>query len=109
MKTYLKEITDANFEQEIGDSSQLALLDFSATWCGPCKHIAPLIDEIAEEYAGRVIVTKIDIDQNPQLKERFGIRGVPTLLLFKNGKEISRIHNMTKTRLAAALDAHLDE
>jgi thioredoxin 1 len=109
MTTHLKQITDANFDQELGSSSQVALLDFFATWCGPCKQIAPLIDEIAEDYAGRVVVAKIDIDQNPRLKDRFGIRGVPTLLLLKDGSELSRSHSMTKSRLAAALDALLDE
>ena len=109
MDTYLKEITDANFEQEVGPSSRLTLLDFSAEWCGPCKSIAPLIQEIAAEYAGRVTVSKIDIDQNPGLRDRFAIRGVPTLLLLKDGKEVSRTNGMTKSRLAATLDAHLND
>ena len=107
MNSHLKTLTDDNFDHETGSSDQLVLVDFTASWCGPCKQIAPLIDAIAEEYAGRVIVSKIDVDENPQLKVRFGVRGVPTLLLYRNGHEILRTDARTKTRLAAVLDAHL--
>lgn len=108
MTTPLKDINDANFEQEVGPSSPLTLVDFFAEWCGPCKQLSPLIHEIAEEYAGRVTVSKVDIDRNPALRDRFAIRGVPTLLLFKDGQEVSRTHFMTKSRLAAILDTHLN-
>ena len=84
-----KIITDANFESELNAGLPL-VVDFSATWCGPCKKIAPIIDELAEEYDGRVNVGKCDVDENADLTTRFGIRSVPTVLFFKNGELVDK-------------------
>ena len=84
-----KIITDANFESELNAGLPL-VVDFSATWCGPCKKIAPIIDELAEEYDGRVNVGKCDVDENSDLTTRFSIRSVPTVLFFKNGELVDK-------------------
>jgi thioredoxin 1 len=80
------EVNDANFDQEVLRSEQPVLVDFWATWCGPCKAIAPIVDSIAEAYAGKVKVAKVNVDQNGAAPSRYGIRGIPTLLFFKGGK-----------------------
>ena len=104
------EITDGNFEQEVGKSSVPVLVDFTATWCGPCKMLAPVIEELAGEYAGRVKVGKLDIDDNQATAQKFQIRGVPTVLLFQNGRVVdqmvgvapkAKFHNMLARILGA--------
>jgi len=80
------EITDANFEQEVLKSSKPVLVDFWATWCGPCRAIAPSIEELAKEYEGRAVVGKMDVDANDQIPAKYGIRNIPTVLFFKNGE-----------------------
>ena len=85
-----KTITDANFEAELAAGLPL-VIDFSATWCGPCKKIAPIIEELAEEYAGRVNVGKCDVDENDELTGKFGIRNVPTTLFIKNGEVVDKV------------------
>lgn len=85
------EITDGNFEQEVGKSPLPVLVDFTATWCGPCKMLSPVIEEIAGEYNGRVKVGKLDIDHNQATAQKFQIRGVPTVLLFNNGKVVDQM------------------
>jgi thioredoxin 1 len=107
MSAYIKEITDASFSDLVERSEQLVLLDFWASWCVPCKAIAPLIDELAAAYEGRVLVGKVDTEANPELSKRFQIRSIPTLILMKDGKELKRLAERTKTRLAAALDSYL--
>lgn len=84
------EINDLNFETEVLKSSVPFLLDFSATWCGPCKILSPIVDKLADEYKGKVRVGKLDIDESPGVPTKFGIRGVPTVLVFKAGQESGR-------------------
>jgi len=101
--------TDATFTQDVLKSDKPVLLDFWAEWCGPCKMIAPILDEIASEYHDRVKVAKINIDENPQTPPKFGIRGIPTLILFKNGTvEAQKVGAVSKSQLAAFLDSNLD-
>jgi thioredoxin 1 len=89
------EINDLNFETEVLKSSVPFLLDFSATWCGPCKALAPVVEKLADEYTGKVRVGKLDIDDSPGVTNKFGIRGVPTILIFKGGAESGRHVGMT--------------
>lgn len=84
------EINDLNFENEVLKSNQPFLLDFSAVWCGPCKVLAPIVEKLADEYKGKVRVGKLDIDESPGVASKFGIRGVPTVVVFKEGKEAGR-------------------
>ncbi|HHH35939.1 MAG TPA: thioredoxin TrxA [Gammaproteobacteria bacterium] len=101
-------VGDADFEDKVLKSDLPVLVDFWAEWCGPCKMIAPVLEEIAEEYAGRVQVAKLNIDENPATPPRYGIRGIPTLMLFKDGNvEATKVGAVSKSQLAAFLDSSL--
>jgi thioredoxin 1 len=99
------ELTDATFEEKVLESSQPALVDFWAEWCGPCKMLAPTIDEIADEYAGKVTVGKVDTDSNRDISLRFGISAIPTVIVFKDGEVVKKFVGLQqKSELSAALD-----
>ncbi len=100
--------TDSNFETHVLGASTPVLLDYWAAWCSPCKAIAPILDDIASEYAGKLTVAKINIDENEATPAKFGIRSIPTLMLFKNGEVVATKVGMTsKAQLLAFIDSHL--
>jgi thioredoxin 1 len=106
---HIMHTSDATFSQDVLKSDKPVLLDFWAEWCGPCKMIAPILDEIASEYQDRVKIAKLNIDENPQTPPKYGIRGIPTLILFKNGTvEAQKVGALSKSQLAAFLDTNLD-
>jgi thioredoxin 1 len=101
------EITDANFE-EITKTDKPILVDFWAEWCGPCKMIGPVVEELAGEYEGKVVVGKLDVDSNPEISQKFGIRSIPTLLVIKNGQVVDKqVGAVAKAVLAQKLDAQI--
>jgi thioredoxin 1 len=101
-------VSDNNFEAEVMRSEQPVLLDFTATWCGPCKALAPIVEAVANEFDGRIKVAKVDIDESPNTASRFGIRGVPTVVVFKQGHEVARqVGLVPKPRLVALFQDHL--
>ena len=101
-------LTDDSFEKEVINSSNPVLVDYWAEWCGPCKMIAPILEEIASEYTGKVKVAKLNIDENPQTPPRYGIRGIPTLMLFKDGNvEATKVGALSKSQLTAFLDSNI--
>ena len=104
----VQEFTDDNFEQEVLHSNTPVLVDYWAEWCGPCKMIAPALDQIASEYQGRLKVAKLNIDENQSTPPKYGIRGIPTLMLFKNGNvEATKVGALSKTQLAAFIDSNI--
>ena len=101
-------VTDDTFEAEVIKSSNPVLVDYWAEWCGPCKMIAPILEEIASEYTGKVTVAKLNIDDNPQTPPKYGIRGIPTLMLFKDGNvEATKVGALSKSQLTAFLDSNI--
>lgn len=103
------EVTDANFESEVIKSDKPVLVDFWAEWCGPCRMIAPIVEEIAKEYNGALKVGKMDVDANPQVSMQFGIRSIPTLLIFKGGRVVDQVIGAVPKRvLTEKLSKHLN-
>jgi len=101
-------VTDENFDDEVLKSEGPILVDYWAEWCGPCKMIAPILDEIVEEYAGRLKIAKLNIDDNPSTPPKYGIRGIPTLMLFKGGNvEATKVGAVSKSQLSAFIDSNL--
>ncbi|HWV14142.1 MAG TPA: thioredoxin TrxA [Cellvibrio sp.] len=99
-------VNDANFATEVLGSDLPVLVDFWATWCGPCKMIAPILDDLAEQYAGKVKIAKIDVDSNKEVPGKFNIRGIPTLLLFKNGQvEATKVGALSKAQLVEFINS----
>lgn len=108
MSKNILSLSDSSFEQDVLKSDVPVLVDYWAEWCGPCKMIAPLLDAIADEYEGRVKVAKLNIDENQQTPSKFGVRGIPTLMLFKDGAvEASKVGALSKSQLTAFLDQNI--
>ena len=104
------EITDANFEETVMKSDKPVLVDFWAEWCGPCRMVGPVVEEIAKDYEGKAVVGKVDVDSNPMISAKFGIRNIPTILFIKNGQVVDKqVGAVPKSILAGKLDAQLAE
>lgn len=108
MSTHITYLSDDSFEQEVLQSTMPVLVDYWAEWCGPCKMIAPILDEVAKEYEGRIKVAKLNIDENQNTPPKYGIRGIPTLMLFKNGNvEATKVGALSKSQLTAFIDSNI--
>ena len=108
MSDLITYVTDETFESEVLSAESPVLVDFWADWCGPCKMIAPILDEIANEYDGKIKVAKLNIDENPNTPPRYGIRGIPTLMLYKNGNvEATKVGAVSKSQLTAFIDSNI--
>jgi thioredoxin 1 len=108
MSGKLKEVSDATFEQEVLHSDKPVLVDFWAEWCGPCRMLTPTVEAVAEKFKETAVVVKLNVDDNPATAETFGIRGIPTLIVFKGGKEVERVVGATgKDSISRMLEKHL--
>ena len=108
MSSGIVHVTDSSFEEEVLNTSEPVLVDYWAEWCGPCKMIGPVLEEIANEYSGKIKIAKLNIDENPATPPKYGIRGIPTLMLFKNGNvEATKVGAVSKSQLSAFIDSNL--
>lgn len=108
MSEAILHLNDNTFEQNVLKADGPVLVDYWAEWCGPCKMISPILEEIAKEYAGKLTIVKVNIDENPATPQRYGVRGIPTLMLFKDGEvEATKVGALSKSQLAAFLDSNL--
>lgn len=108
MSENIQNVTDGSWESDVLKSDEPVLVDYWAEWCGPCKMVAPILEEIATEYSDRIKVCKIDIDENAQMPQKYGVRGIPTLMLFKEGQvEATKVGALTKSQLAAFIDRYI--
>lgn len=108
MSSNIIAISDSSFENEVIESKTPVLVDFWAQWCGPCKALTPLLDDIAQKYAGKIKITKLDIDQNPGTPPKFGVRGIPTLILFKDGQvKATQVGLLSKAELTGFIDENI--
>ena len=104
----IKHISDASFEGDVLNASTPVLVDYWAEWCGPCKMIAPILDDVSKDYQGRLQVAKMNVDENRDVPAKFGIRGIPTLMIFKGGQlAATKVGSLSKAQLAAFIDEHL--
>ena len=104
----VQEVSDSSFEAEVLQSPLPVLVDYWAEWCGPCRMIGPILEEVAQEYAGRLTVAKLNVDENQQTPQKYGVRGIPTLMLFKNGNiEATKVGALSKSQLTAFIDSHI--
>ena len=105
MSEHIKNVSDVSFDADVLKSSQPVLVDYWAAWCGPCKMIAPMLEEVSAEYAGKVTIAKLNVDENPETAAKFGIRGIPTLMLFKDGQvAATKVGALSKSHLTAFLN-----